>query len=92
MNLRRLAQGKPCQIRLMSICDGGGETTCLAHVRRAGSGGTGLKPPDICGIWACKPCHDVLDGRAGSLRAHDSDVLDGLVRTLCAVDKAGAIK
>ena len=58
---RKAARGKPCMIRLPG-CDGGGETTVLAHYRLAGTCGTGMKPPDILGAWACHHCHMVVDG------------------------------
>lgn len=61
-NARREARGKPCMVRLPG-CDGGGETTVLAHYRLAGYCGTGLKPPDVFGAWSCGPCHDAIDGR-----------------------------
>lgn len=61
-NARREARGKPCMVRLPG-CDGGGETTVLAHYRLAGYCGTGLKPPDCMAAWACAPCHDAVDGR-----------------------------
>jgi hypothetical protein len=56
------ARGKPCMVRLPG-CDGGGETTVLAHYRLAGYCGTGMKPPDEMGAWACAHCHDICDGR-----------------------------
>lgn len=59
---RREAQGKPCMIRLPG-CTGGGETAVLAHYRLAGYCGTGIKPPDSMGAWACAHCHDAVDGR-----------------------------
>ena len=90
--LRKAARGQECQLRLMAICQGGTDTTVLAHIRRAGSGGIGIKPPDTVGIWCCHRCHEVLDGRAGNVRAHDSDILDGLIRTLCELDKQGILK
>jgi hypothetical protein len=62
LDLRKLAQGKPCQVRLPG-CDGGGETTVLAHYRLAGYSGVGMKPNDFFGSWACASCHDLVDGR-----------------------------
>jgi hypothetical protein len=60
---RRAAKGMPCQVRLLG-CNGGGETTVLAHYRLAGYCGTGIKPDDyIFGAWACTNCHDRIDGR-----------------------------
>ncbi len=62
MNLRTEARGKPCMVRLPG-CDGGGETTVLAHYRLAGYCGTGMKPPDELAAWACWSCHERIDGR-----------------------------
>jgi len=59
---RKSAKGRPCLVRLPG-CDGGGETTVLAHYRLAGHCGTGLKPPDVLGAFCCGPCHDACDGR-----------------------------
>lgn len=61
--LRELARGQQCQIRIPGVCNGDPETTVLAHYRMAGICGTGQKPPDECGAWACSSCHDVVDGR-----------------------------
>ncbi len=60
MNLRKLAKGKPCQVRIPGVCNGNPETTVLAHL---GGGGMGMKQPDILGAWCCSDCHDVIDGR-----------------------------
>ncbi|WP_372809363.1 DUF1364 domain-containing protein [Litorivivens sp.] len=63
---RQAARGKPCMIRLPG-CDGGGETTVLAHYRLAGYCGTGIKPDDFSfGAYACYHCHDVCDGRTSA--------------------------
>lgn len=59
---RKAAQDKPCMIRLPG-CDGGGETTVLAHYRMAGTCGVGMKPDDEQGAWACHSCHAIVDGR-----------------------------
>lgn len=63
MNLRKLAQGQDCQVRLAGICNGDPETVVLAHYRLAGTCGTGIKPPDELGCPACSRCHDICDGR-----------------------------
>lgn len=60
---RQEARGKPCMVRLPG-CDGGGETTVLAHYRLAGTCGVGTKPPDEQAAWACHHCHAIVDGRA----------------------------
>lgn len=56
-NLRKLAKGQPCTL-LLPGCDGGGETTVLAHGRGAGMG---VKLHDTQGCHACGPCHARLD-------------------------------
>lgn len=66
MNLRQLARGAPCYIRLPGICNGNPETTVLCHIRDGHTGGMGLKPPDTCAVPGCSACHDVCDGRAKS--------------------------
>ena len=59
---RRAAKGQPCLIRL-PVCDGGGETTFLAHYRLAGTCGMGMKLDDEQAAFACVNCHDAVDGR-----------------------------
>ena len=60
---RKAAKGMPCMVRLPG-CNGGGETTVLAHYRLAGYCGTGIKPDDdVFGAHACVNCHDAIDGR-----------------------------
>jgi hypothetical protein len=49
------------------ICDGGGETTVLAHFRLAGTCGTGIKPPDLLAAHCCGPCHDYVGDRSPEL-------------------------
>lgn len=83
MNLRELARGQPCMVRL-PCCNGDPETTVLAHYRLAGTCGAGQKPGDWQGAWACSACHDECDRRTRKLEndfvrlAH----LEGMVRTL----------
>ena len=60
---RKAARGKPCLVRLPG-CDGGGETTVLAHYSLIGISGGGLKSPDAMGAWCCMSCHAIADGRA----------------------------
>lgn len=83
--LRESARGQQCALRLPGICNGDPETTVLAHIRRGGVGGMGLKPPDPCGVFACSACHDVMDGRVRfTSPALDIDgyILEGQQRTL----------
>lgn len=66
MNLRKLAKGQPCMIRVPGVCNRDPATTVLAHYRLGGTCGTGMKPPDMLGAWACSACHDAVDGRVRS--------------------------
>ena len=52
------ARGERCQIRFPGICNHDPETTVFAHYRLAGYCGTGIKPPDFMGAYACSRCHD----------------------------------
>ena len=94
MNLRKLAAGKPCQVRIPLVCDGGGPTTVLAHYRLAGFSGVGMKPSDLLGAWCCGPCHDVADGRRGgdwSRQAVRQMHAEGVLRTLAELERLGVL-
>lgn len=85
MNLRKLAQGKPCLVRLPDHCNHNPETTVLAHYRLAGLCGLGTKPDDMIAAWCCSDCHDVVDGRVPT--KHDRAVVrlahaEGIMRTM----------
>ena len=87
MDLRKFARGRECLVRLTG-CDGGGETTVLAHFRMSGLCGTGLKPSDLIGAHCCNACHAKLDGRekCGMTRAELDDAhMRAVMRTLDAV-------
>ena len=90
IDLRKLAQGKPCQVRLPG-CDGGGETTVLAHYRLAGYSGVGMKPDDWSfGAWACHECHGRVDGRIKTDNSRDIVRLahaEGCLKTQAAIRK-----
>jgi hypothetical protein len=56
VNLRKLANGKPC------ILCGAEGTTVLAHLNIAGHFGRGIKAADWpWGVWLCHSCHDYVD-------------------------------
>ena len=84
MNLKKLAEGKPCLVRLPG-CNGDPATTVLTHYRLAGYAGMAIKPDDFAfGAWACSTCHDLVDGRVSS--EHDRQTLrlahaEGCLRT-----------
>jgi hypothetical protein len=83
-------------------CDGGGETTVLAHYRLSGYCGTGIKPDDLAfGAWACASCHDIVDGRERILGAsyelrrlyelHRLAHAEGVMRTIAELRKEGKV-
>jgi ferredoxin len=89
-DLRELAAGQPCVVRIPGECNFDSTTTILAHIRRANVAGMGQKPPDTCAVWACSSCHDIIDGRRQSLfkpEEIDSMILDALVRQLAWYDR-----
>lgn len=94
--IRKAAQGQPCLVRIPGVCDGGGETTILAHYRLSGYCGTGIKPGDYAfGAFCCARCHDAVDGRIAS--GLDRDTLrlyhaEGVMRTQRRLVEMGAIK
>jgi len=96
VNLRKEARGKPCMVRLPG-CDGGGETTVLAHKRTKWNAGVGMKPDDfIYGAWACFHCHNTIDFRVpmpGLSRVQISDAhSDAIQRTQEALIKSGRVR
>lgn len=92
--LRESARGQPCHLRIPGVCNGNPETTVLCHIRRGHVAGMGQKPPDICGVFGCSNCHDVMDGRAGKSGSGllDEFILEGQQRTLAYWWKNGFIK
>jgi hypothetical protein len=92
--LTRSARGRECQVRLPGICNGNPETVVLAHYRMAGICGTGAKPHDLLGAWACSACHDEIDRRTRRMPVEDARLyhLEGMVRTLNTLIAEGAVK
>ena len=64
----------------------------LAHIRLAGVAGVGQKPPDLCGVYACDKCHELIDGRRSDRNIEKLElreaILFGLLRTLVVVTHA----
>lgn len=89
MNLRKAAKGRECQVRLHG-CNSNPETTVLAHVRKIGISGFGLKSPDLLGAWACSACHAYVD-------THHDDATqvafyEGVFRTQAALHRLGVLR
>jgi len=84
MNLRKLARGQPCLIRVPQVCNGDAATTVLCHIRMNGLSGLGIKAPDILATFGCSACHAVCDGQTRSAYTPDERrlmLLEGMART-----------
>jgi len=94
VNLRKLARGRECQIRVPGICSGNPETVVLCHVRMIGISGYGLKANDIHASWGCQRCHDYVDGRTQGTHTYDERralLLEGMLRTQAILLREGKI-
>jgi len=62
-DLRKYAEGQPCQVRMPGICCFDPKTTVLAHFRLIGVTSFGKKNPirDLIAAWACVKCHEYVD-------------------------------
>lgn len=94
MNLRKLARGRDCMVRLEGICNFDPETTVLAHYRMICICGIGLKSHDLFGAWACSSCHDEIDRRTTNYPSECAEMahLEGVIRTQAALIHEGVIK
>jgi hypothetical protein len=92
--LRNEARGRECQVRLVGICNVNPETVVLAHYRMPGICGTGMKPDDIFGAWACSACHDEIDRRTRHCEVTETRLahLEGVIRTQSALLQEGKLK
>ena len=90
-NLRELARGQDCTIRLPG-CPNATETTVLCHYRLAGTCGGSLKPPDTLGAWGDHFCHSRVDGPVKCDLSHEELRLyhaEGVMRTLYKLHQLG---
>lgn len=88
-NLRKLAAGQSCQVRIPDCCTHDPRTVVLAHFRLSGISGIGLKPPDWLGAWACAMCHAYIDTHKDA--ETQISFAHGVFRTLAALHRMGAI-
>lgn len=86
-NLRKLARGQDCQVRIEGICNFNPETTVLAHLRMAGLTGTGMKANDLLGAWCCSACHSATESNP-DLR---KEFLEGMARTQNELVRMGVV-
>lgn len=57
--IRNSAKGEACSLRVHPQCQDG-ETVVFCHLNSIFRG-TGLKSPDIFGVYSCANCHSMLD-------------------------------
>ena len=57
--IRESARGEDCSLRVSRNCQDG-ETVVFAHLN-SNYRGTGIKSPDLFGVYACYYCHFQLD-------------------------------
>jgi hypothetical protein len=57
--IRESARGEVCSLRVSNNCVDD-ETVIFAHLN-SNYRGTGLKSPDLFGVYACQHCHTMLD-------------------------------
>lgn len=60
---RDAANGQPCTMNIMGVCNYDPATTVLAHLPGENNG-TGTKVCDLNAVDACSECHGVIDGVA----------------------------
>jgi uncharacterized CHY-type Zn-finger protein len=92
-NLRELARGMSCKLRIPGICNGDPKTVVLCHIKRGWCGS--MKPPDIVAVWGCHACHDVIDRRRfgpWTEQELDSMILRALCEQLAMYAKTGVVK
>lgn len=87
-NLRKLAKGQQCQVRIEGVCNFNPETTVLAHLRMAGITGAGMKANDLLGAWCCSACHSATESNPDLRR----EFLEGMARTQNELVKMGVVK
>lgn len=68
------AKGEPCTMNVAGICNYDPQTTVFAHFRFLGDCGTGIKPSDLQGGFACFECHRWLDSPTPNERGDDYDL------------------
>jgi hypothetical protein len=84
-NLRKLANGRDCLIRVPGHCCGDSTTVVLCHLRMINISGIGMKSADVLAAYGCQKCHDVVDRRTPSEYSPDElrlMHLEGIARTI----------
>lgn len=94
MNLRKLAQGQQCQVRIEGVCSCDQNTTVLHHIRMSGVTGMGMKANDLLGAWVCSSCHSAIHGQIKTEFTHEEiklRELEGVIRTQAQLIQMGVL-
>jgi len=97
LDLRKEAKGRHCTLMLHSDepHNHDPDTVSLHHIRnrRIFRIGTGQKPPDIFGCWACHICHTIVHNPPDDWDADmlELDELRAMVETQFALHKEGKL-
>ena len=77
------------------VCNGDPATVVLAHYRLADECGTGYKPDDVMGAFACSSCHDAVDFRTDSRDFTRTEIrhmhAEGCLRTFAQLRREGIL-
>jgi len=86
------SRGETCKLRIPGICTNDTETVIPAHIRDRHTG-RAIKASDLSVTDACWACHEVFDGRNGTLPREDwlYYALRGLQDTLEAREAKGLL-
>lgn len=60
--IRKAARGEQCTLQIVGTCCHDPATVVFAHLPSENNG-MGTKSSDLCGCFACRACHDMIDGR-----------------------------
>mgnify|MGYP000554313283 CR=1 FL=1 len=91
--IRASAKDQPCTLQIAGVCCHDWSTTVLAHLPDE-SNGMGTKSDDISACYACRTCHDAIDGRSNvDISGEDKEfyMRRAQTRTIRALIKSGLI-
>ena len=90
-DLRKLANGRECTVRVPFCCNGNPETVVLCHYRLLGLSGMGIKSPNWCGAYACSACHSAIDSGSANFSRDELNLMhaEGVLRTLAILESEG---
>lgn len=91
------ARAEVCTMNVSGVCNYNPETVVFAHFRWLGDCGTGIKPSDLQGAYACSECNRWTDSPSPKERnvAYESDRnfygMRAMVRTLKRLREKGLV-